>query len=119
MIDPAEIVDVRDQEVALKFNSDGLIPCVTQCYDTGDVLMVAWMNMDSLKITLEEKKVCYWSRSRQELWRKGATSGEWQDLKELHHDCDNDVLLAKVIQGKDKACHKGKRSCFSWLMFKG
>lgn len=118
MLDPEEIEDVRGTVPELKFNSDGLIPCVTQCYETGDVLMVAWMNEESLKITIKEKRVCYWSRSRKELWRKGATSGEWQNLKELYHDCDKDVLLAKVIQEKDKACHKGKRSCFSWLMYK-
>ena len=117
MLDPKEIVDVRGAFPELKYNSDGLIPCVTQCYETGDVLMVAWMNKESLQITLDEKKVCYWSRSRKELWRKGATSGEWQNLKELYYDCDKDVLLAKVIQEKDKACHMGKRSCFSWRVF--
>jgi phosphoribosyl-AMP cyclohydrolase len=118
VLDPKEIEDMKGFDVNnLKYNEQGLIPCITQCAETGDVLMMAWMNAESIKITLEEGNVCYWSRSRKELWRKGATSGEWQILKELYFDCDKDALLAKVIQEKGKACHVGKRSCFSWKIY--
>jgi phosphoribosyl-AMP cyclohydrolase len=127
MLDPKEIEDVRvklDSDPAkivlpaLKYNEQGLIPVVAQCYETGDILMVAWMNEETMRITLAEGKVCYWSRSRKEVWRKGATSGEWQILKEMSYDCDKDCIVVKVIQEKGKACHTGKRSCFSWLMYK-
>ncbi|MEE8885538.1 MAG: bifunctional phosphoribosyl-AMP cyclohydrolase/phosphoribosyl-ATP diphosphatase HisIE [Eubacteriales bacterium] len=94
-----------------KLNSDGLIPCVVQDYKTDKVLMVAYMNEESFQKTLETGRMTYWSRSRQELWMKGLTSGHFQYLKELRLDCDNDTLLAKVAQ-VGAACHTGNFSCF-------
>lgn len=96
---------------SITFNQDGLIPVITQQYDTGEVLMLAWMNQESIDITLQENAMCYWSRSRNQLWRKGETSGQRQTLKELIIDCDNDSLLAKVDQ-TGVACHTGHKSCF-------
>ncbi len=96
----------------LKFNPKGLIPCVTQDYRDGKVLMVAYMNRESIKITLEKKKACYFSRSRNELWLKGEESGNVQEVKEMYIDCDKDTILLKVNQIGDCACHKGYRSCF-------
>lgn len=95
----------------LTFNSDGLIPVIAQDHQNGDVLMMAWMNKDALEETLRTQRMCYWSRSRQQLWRKGETSGQAQTLKELMIDCDSDALLAKVEQ-TGVACHTGRRSCF-------
>jgi phosphoribosyl-AMP cyclohydrolase len=96
---------------ALKFNSDGLVAAVAQQHDTGEVLMLAWMNRDSIAETLATGHVCYWSRSRQALWRKGETSGHEQKLIELRADCDGDALLLQVAQ-TGPACHTGERSCF-------
>ncbi len=95
----------------LKFDAQGLIPCVVQQHDTGEVLMVAWMNAESVHLTLETGTTWFWSRSRQELWNKGATSGNMQRLVELLVDCDADTLLAKV-DSPGPACHTGNRSCF-------
>lgn len=95
----------------LKFNAQGLIPCVVQQYDTGEVLMVAWMNAESVGLTLETGTTWFWSRSRQELWNKGATSGNMQQLHELKVDCDADTLLA-LVDSPGPACHTGNRSCF-------
>jgi phosphoribosyl-AMP cyclohydrolase len=95
----------------LKFNSEGLIPAIAQDYKTGEVLMMAWMNIDSLKDTLKNKKASYWSRSRKSYWVKGETSGHFQHVKEVLFDCDADVLLMKVDQ-IGSACHTMKRSCF-------
>ena len=95
----------------LPYNSDGLIPAVSQQYDTGEVLMMAWMNRVALEETLELGRVCYWSRSRQKLWRKGESSGQIQLLKEMSFDCDGDTILLKVDQ-TGPACHTGRRSCF-------
>ena len=95
----------------LKFNADGIIPAIAQCQETGEVLMMAWMNEDSIRETLENDRVVYWSRSRQELWRKGDTSGHTQELKELRYDCDNDCILLLVNQ-KGPACHTNRPSCF-------
>ena len=89
----------------------GLIPAIAQDYKTKDVLMLAYMNKESLLKTLEGETVWYYSRSRNELWNKGATSGHFQEVKEIWTDCDNDTLLIKVIQ-KGAACHTGSRSCF-------
>ncbi len=97
----------------LKYNSDGLIPCITQDWQTGEVLMLAYMNRDSLKETLEKKLCSYWSRSRQKYWVKGETSGHTQEVKEVFLDCDKDTLLIKIKQNGG-ACHTGHRSCFSW-----
>jgi len=96
---------------ALKYDAQGLIPCVVQQYDTGEVLMVAWMNEESVGLTLKTGTTWFWSRSRQELWNKGATSGNMQELKELWADCDSDTLLAKV-DSPGPACHTGNRTCF-------
>lgn len=96
---------------ALKFNSDGLIPAVAQQHDSNEVLMLAWMNKASLKETLDTGRVCFWSRSRQALWRKGESSGQVQMLKELRVDCDGDAVLLLVDQ-TGPACHTGRRTCF-------
>jgi len=90
----------------------GLIPVVVQDYETQEVLMVAFMNEEAWRKTLETGKATYWSRSRNELWTKGATSGNFQEVKEIYVDCDNDTLLLKVIQHGGCACHTGYRSCF-------
>jgi len=96
---------------ALKFNQDGLIPAIAQQFDSGEVLMMAWMNRAALEETLDTGRVCYFSRSRQKLWRKGESSGQVQQLKELRVDCDGDTILLKVDQ-TGPACHTGRRSCF-------
>lgn len=95
----------------LKFDAQGLIPCVVQQYDTGEVLMVAWMNAESVALTLETGTTWFWSRSRQELWNKGAISDNMQQLRELLVDCDADTLLARV-DSPGPACHTGNRTCF-------
>ena len=96
---------------SLAFNDAGLVPAVAQQHDTGEVLMLAWMNADSIRESLESGRVCYWSRSRQSLWRKGETSGHVQRLVELRFDCDRDALLLLVDQ-TGPACHTNRRSCF-------
>ena len=95
----------------LTYDERGLIPCVVQQYDTGEVLMMAWMNEESVGLTLERGTTWFWSRSRQELWNKGATSGNMQQVRELWTDCDGDTLLVKV-DSPGPACHTGARSCF-------
>jgi len=95
----------------LKFDDKGLIPAIVQDYKSGDVLMIAYMNKESLKITLKEKRTCFYSRSRKELWRKGQTSGHVQKIKAIYYDCDCDPLLIKV-QHIGVACHTGRWSCF-------
>ena len=95
----------------LRFDERGLIPVVVQDVENGDVLMLAWANRASLERTLAEGLMVYWSRSREELWRKGDTSGNVQHWEELRADCDGDVLLARVHQA-GAACHTGERSCF-------
>lgn len=95
----------------IKFDKDGLVLAIAQQHDTGEVLMVAWMNADSLTETLATNQVCYWSRSRQKLWRKGESSGQTQALKELRLDCDGDSILLLVDQS-GVACHTGRRNCF-------
>jgi phosphoribosyl-AMP cyclohydrolase len=95
----------------ISFNADGLIPVIAQQHDTGEVLMMAWMNREALEETLKTGHVCYYSRSRHSLWRKGETSGQTQKLIELALDCDGDTLLAKVDQ-HGVACHTGRRNCF-------
>jgi len=96
---------------ALSFDRDGLVAAVAQQHDTGEVLMLAWMNRDAVRETLATGWVCYWSRSRQALWRKGETSGHVQRLVELRVDCDGDALLLRVEQ-TGAACHTGQHSCF-------
>ena len=95
----------------VSFDVNGLVPAIAQQHDSGEVLMVAWMNREALAETVRTGQVCYWSRSRQALWRKGETSGQTQRLKELRIDCDGDVLLLLVDQ-TGVACHTGRRSCF-------
>lgn len=101
-----------DLMTSLKFDSQGLIPCVVQDAKDGTVLMVAYMNRESVQRTLKEKKAVFWSRSRQSYWVKGEQSGNIQVLKEFRIDCDGDCLLVKVEQIGDAACHTGRRSCF-------
>ncbi len=95
----------------LKYDVNGLIPCVVQDADTREVLMVAWMNEESLRQTLDLGETVFWSRSRQEFWHKGATSGNVQKLVELRYDCDGDTLLA-LVHPAGPACHTGERTCF-------
>lgn len=95
----------------LTYDANGLIPCIAQDAENGDVLMMAWMNAESIAQTLSSGHVTYWSRSRQAFWAKGATSGHMQHLVELRFDCDSDCLLALVDQ-VGPACHTGRRSCF-------
>ena len=95
----------------IAFDSGGLVPVVAQQHDTGEVLMMAWMNRDAVAETLATGRVCYWSRSRRKPWRKGETSGQTQQLIRLMVDCDGDTLLALVDQ-TGVACHTGRRSCF-------
>lgn len=96
---------------ALRFGPDGTVPAIAQSHDTGEILMLAWMNRASIEETLATGRVCYWSRSRQALWRKGETSGQVQHLVELRIDCDGDTLLLLVDQ-TGVACHTGRRTCF-------
>lgn len=97
--------------MALKFDDKGLIPAIVQDEKSGEILMFAWMNKESVGLTLEQKQAWFWSRSRQELWHKGATSGNTLDVREVRYDCDADVLLVKV-HANGPACHTGERSCF-------
>jgi phosphoribosyl-AMP cyclohydrolase / phosphoribosyl-ATP pyrophosphohydrolase len=94
------------------YDDRGLVPAIVQDYLDGTILMMAWMNQASLKQTLESGETCFWSRSRQELWHKGATSGHTQRVKAIRYDCDSDALLVTVEQVGDIACHTGERSCF-------
>ena len=96
---------------AITFNADGLVAAIAQQYDSGEVLMMAWMNRDAVAETLGTGRVCYWSRSRGKLWRKGETSGQVQVLKDFRWDCDADTVLVQVDQ-EGVACHTGRRSCF-------
>ena len=95
----------------LKYGADGLIPCIVQDVENGDVLMMAWMNEESVRRTLEQRTTWFWSRSRQKFWHKGEESGNTQQLVELRYDCDADCLLARVIPA-GPACHTGADTCF-------
>ena len=95
----------------VRFDKDGLVPAIAQQFDTGEILMMAWMNQDAVRETLATGRVCYWSRSRQGLWRKGETAGQAQVLKDFLVDCDGDTILLKVDQ-TGVACHTGRRTCF-------
>ena len=105
MIDPTAAL------AALQFNSDGLVPAIAQQHDSGEVLMMAWMNREAVEETLRSGRVCYFSRSRNALWRKGETSGQQQRLLSFLIDCDGDTVLLKVDQD-GVACHTGHRDCF-------
>jgi phosphoribosyl-AMP cyclohydrolase len=96
----------------LAYDDNGLIPAIAQQHDTREVLMMAWMNRAAIEETLQTGRVCYWSRSRRRLWRKGETSGQTQALVELRIDCDNDCLLLLLVDQTGVACHTGRRSCF-------
>ena len=102
--------NVADQ-LGVRFDERGLVPCVVQQQGTGEVLMMAWMNAESLALTVSTGTTWFWSRSRQELWNKGATSGNVQHVKRLLFDCDVDTLLA-IVDSAGPACHTGHRSCF-------
>ena len=107
---------ISDETIAvvlaeLTFDAQGLVPAIAQQHDTGEVLTLAWMNRDAIVETLKSGRTCYWSRSRNKLWRKGESSGQIQRLVEFRYDCDNDAVLLMVDQ-KGVACHTGRRSCF-------
>ena len=95
----------------VKYNHVGLVPCIVQDAQTKDVLMMAWMNAESARLTLEQRTTWFWSRSRQELWHKGETSGNTQELVEMRYDCDADCLLA-LVKPAGPACHTGNQTCF-------
>ncbi len=96
----------------VSWDKDGLVPAIAQDAESGVVLMVAWMNREALQLTIDENRAIYWSRSRQKIWRKGEESGYIQELIELRLDCDSDVILMKVNQIGNIACHTGRQSCF-------
>jgi phosphoribosyl-AMP cyclohydrolase len=106
-------IDATEEQLAgIRFDEHGLVAAIAQDVESGDVLMLAWMNAESLRMTLAEGRMVYWSRSRRELWRKGDTSGDRQFVREAYYDCDADALLFKVEQEGAGACHTGARTCF-------
>jgi phosphoribosyl-AMP cyclohydrolase len=106
-------IDATDAQLAqVTYNADGLVPAIVQEASTGQVLMMAWMSEETLRLTLAEGRTVFWSRSRREVWRKGDTSGEVQHVRSAHYDCDGDVLLFVVDQQGQGACHTGNHSCF-------
>ncbi|WP_027829775.1 phosphoribosyl-AMP cyclohydrolase [Marinobacter sp. HL-58] len=112
MQDSETTVSTPDWLKEIRWNAEGLVPAIAQDATTGDILMMAWMNAESLRLTAEEGQAVYWSRSRGKLWRKGETSGHQQVVTEIRLDCDEDVILLKVEQKGGIACHTGRRSCF-------
>lgn len=111
-MDNTETGQGEDFAGQIKWNEQGLVPAIAQDSVTGEILMLAWMNRESLELSVEEGRAVYWSRSRQKLWRKGEESGHVQRLKEVRIDCDADTVLIKVEQLGGIACHTGRRSCF-------
>lgn len=111
-MDSTETGQGEDFAGQIKWNEQGLVPAIAQDSITGEILMLAWMNRESLELSVEEGRAVYWSRSRQKLWRKGEESGHVQRLKEVRIDCDADTVLIKVEQVGGIACHTGRRSCF-------
>ena len=101
-----------EQLAAVKYDGDGLVPAIVQEEGTGQVLMMAWMNAQTLRMSLDEGRTVFWSRSRQEVWRKGDTSGDRQFVRSASYDCDGDTLLFVVEQEGKGACHTGEHSCF-------
>jgi phosphoribosyl-AMP cyclohydrolase len=101
-----------EQLEAIRYNADGLVPAIVQEHDTGRVLMLAWMNAEAVQRTMETGRTWFWSRSRQEYWCKGETSGDRQWVREAYYDCDGDTLLVVVEQEGKGACHTGEFSCF-------
>lgn len=112
MKDSPDNVDNPDWLDVIRWTADGLVPAIAQDAATGDILMMAWMNRESLRLTALEGQAVYWSRSRGKLWRKGETSGHQQVVKDIRLDCDEDVIVLKVEQKGGIACHTGRRSCF-------
>ena len=112
-------MDAADLTRRLTVDANGLIPAIVQQHDTGEVLMMAWMTVDTLAETIELGQTVFWSRSRGERWHKGATSGNTQTVVDVQLDCDADVLLISVDQGDGVACHTGSRTCFSPLLTDG
>ncbi len=106
------IAALPEQLASVMYDANGLVPAIAQDIATGQVLMLAWMNAETLALTLAEGRMVYWSRSRQEVWRKGDTSGDRQFVREAYFDCDADTLLFKVEQEGKGACHTGQFSCF-------
>ena len=112
IVEEIEVTDPIERVLAeIKFGADGLVPAIAQQHDTGEILMMAWMNRDAVRASLTEGRACYWSRSGERLWRKGETSGQIQRLSEMRLDCDGDAVLLLVDQ-QGVACHTGRRSCF-------
>jgi phosphoribosyl-AMP cyclohydrolase len=103
----------------IKWDNDGLVPAIAHDAKTGQILMLAWMNREALELTVNENRAVYWSRSRQKLWRKGEESGHVQELVELRLDCDSDVIMMKVNQVANIACHTGRTSCFYRVLENG
>ena len=112
MPDALPIHATPEQLALVKFDSNGLVAAIAQDVHTRTVLMLAWMNADTLQMTLDEGRMVYWSRSRQEVWRKGDTSGDRQFVREAYYDCDADALLFLVEQEGKGACHTGEYTCF-------
>ncbi|HLT16092.1 MAG TPA: phosphoribosyl-AMP cyclohydrolase [Acidimicrobiales bacterium] len=112
MPDVTPIAATDEQLAAVKFDEDGLVPAIVQEEGTGQVLMMAYMNAETLRMSLEEGRTVFWSRSRQEVWRKGDTSGDRQFVRQAFYDCDGDTLLFVVEQEGRGACHTGERTCF-------
>ena len=111
MLFPLSSKTVNSVVKLLTFNPDGLVPTITQQYSTGEILMMAWMNDSAVRETLDTGQVCYWSRSRNQIWRKGEISGQTQKLLDFRWDCDADTILLQVEQN-GVACHTGRRNCF-------
>ncbi len=110
---PTTPIDATPEQLAaVRYNLDGLVAAIVQEAGTGQVLMMAWMNAETLAMTLAEGRTVFWSRSRQEVWRKGDTSGDRQYVREAFYDCDGDVVLFVVEQEGRGACHTGEHSCF-------
>ncbi len=106
-------IAIREEDLDLvRYDADGLVAAIVQEVDTRDVLMMAWMNAETLRMSLEQGRTVFWSRSRQEVWRKGDTSGDRQFIRRAWYDCDGDTLLFEVEQEGKGACHTGERSCF-------
>ena len=110
-ISPQDRIDINDAIDHLVLNEDGLFPVITQCTQTREVLMMAWMNVDTFRETMDSRRMVYWSRSRKQPWRKGETSGSVQNLQHLYIDCDGDAVLCLVDQ-VGEACHTKRPSCF-------
>lgn len=112
MVETLTIEPTPSQLDAIVYNDDGLVPAIIQDNDSHEVLMMAWMTAETLALTLAEGRTVFWSRSRQEIWRKGETSGDRQWVRSAHYDCDGDVVLFRVCQDGAGACHTGEVSCF-------